>query len=79
MSDTTGLGKPRPLEPQTKASQDEAAYGASDAKCSSCTHFQEPNACDKVEGEIDPGGHSKYYERGPGGVQEEELGEEGQL
>lgn len=64
MADTGGLGKPRPLDTPAKASQEEAAYGGSDAKCRTCTHFDGTSACDKVDGEIDPEGHSKYYEAG---------------
>ena len=30
-------------------------------KCSHCSHFQAPNACDKVSGMIDPEGCCNYY------------------
>jgi hypothetical protein len=64
MSDAPGLGKPSPLEPAAKASQVEAAYGDSEAKCRTCEFFDGASACSKVDGEIDPEGHSKYYSPG---------------
>lgn len=61
-----GLGRPTPIEPEVQATQEEAAYGGSEAKCRTCEFFDGQNACSKVEGEIDPEGHSKYYSAGAG-------------
>jgi hypothetical protein len=64
MSNAPGLGKPTPLEAPAKASQEEAAYGGSEAKCRTCEFFDGDSACSKVDGVIDPEGHSKYYSPG---------------
>jgi hypothetical protein len=64
VSDTSGIDRPRSIEgPEPKASQTAAGYGDSSQKCNTCVHFDGTNSCDKVEGDIDPDGHSKYYER----------------
>jgi hypothetical protein len=64
MADTSGLGKPTSLEgPAPKKSQEEAAYGDSTARCGTCKFYDENSGeCSKVEGPIDPDGHSRFYE-----------------
>lgn len=58
------LGKPRSIEgPAPKASPAEANYGDAEQKCSTCEHFDGTDGCSKVEGVIDPNGHSRFYSR----------------
>jgi hypothetical protein len=61
---TTDIDAPSSLEgPGPKAAQSSAAYGDSTQKCNTCRHFDGTDGCSKVEGKIDPDGHSKFYER----------------
>ena len=48
--------------------------------CSNCAYFQQPNACVKVEGEIDPEGCCNLFENAQSGeIEDEGLEEEGDI
>ena len=67
---------PQPLHPgckstldkiaaDSKVTQEEARYTAGpvvDEPCSSCAMFVDAGACTKVEGEISPNGHCRFYQ-----------------
>ncbi len=53
---------------QQKLSKQDAAYQDTpkgDHLCSGCTQFQPPNACNVVEGDINPRGWCKLFEEPP--------------
>ena len=58
----SGLPGPRPIDAPVKADQTSAGYGDSNAKCAVCRFFDGQDACSKVDGMIDPGGHSRFFE-----------------
>lgn len=63
--EATDIDRPSSLEgPDPKADQSTAGYGDSTQKCSTCLHFDGTSSCSKVDGEIDPQGHSKFWEQG---------------
>jgi len=49
-----------------KVSKQEVEYsrGKGDSKCGNCVFFQAPNGCSRVEGNIDPNGWCRLFERG---------------
>ncbi|WP_394890845.1 high-potential iron-sulfur protein [Mesorhizobium sp. AaZ16] len=51
-----------------KTSKAEAAYQDTPnrgQRCAGCTHFQKPNGCEIVTGEISPNGWCRFYEALP--------------
>ena len=70
----TGPGEPDADD--EKLAPDKAMYHGPEEHCGNCLYFSPPNACHKVGGSIDPGGHCYVWytpkqasqPMGPGGM-----------
>jgi hypothetical protein len=47
----------------SKTSRESAEYRGSDVRCVDCRHFDGVDSCSVVEGEIQPDGNSRFFER----------------
>lgn len=45
----------------SKAGADYVDHVRGSARCANCLHFEAPDQCTVVAGEISPSGHSKFY------------------